>query len=68
MFAKQSNIKYAITGDFPAPHFFAIDADSGRISLQNDLMNDKGFSYLVWVDDMNKMVALLTSFIFYFLL
>ena len=40
-------MKHEITGDFPAPYFFSIDENSGKVTVKNNLKNDKAFSYKV---------------------
>ena len=46
----QGRIKYEILGDFPAPYFFQVRDDSRRITVANNLKEDKASSYIVSVE------------------
>ena len=39
-FSFQGDLRYSIVGDYPAPNFFKINQNDGRIFLSSDLKND----------------------------
>jgi len=39
-FDLQEELFFEIVGDYPAPSFFAINSENGRITVRNDLRSD----------------------------
>ena len=46
---EQGTMTYKLDGIDPAPTYFAVDAHSGHITMTNNLKNDRGLTYTVWL-------------------
>ena len=47
IFEPQGKLVYQVTGDFQAAFYFAVDSDTGAVTVQNDLRQDLATSYTV---------------------
>ena len=41
-------MKYAVIGDRPAPTYFTVDGNTGRLSVKANLKQSDAFTYKVW--------------------